>query len=482
MWMRVSGATRGWLGALALSGLSACATNPVTGRPQLALISESQEIQMGQQYAREVEQSIGLVDDQPLQAYVHRLGTTLAAKSERPNLPWTFKVVDDPTPNAFALPGGPIYITRGLLAIMDSEAELVTVLGHEIGHITARHSVSQLSKSQLAQVGLVLGQILVPQTQALGNLPGSLVGVLFLKYGRDAERQADDLGFKYSLNEGYDVREMADVFDALRRVGEKEGQTRLPTWMATHPGPEERIERVNARLAELTTPLTNAREGAAEFLARVDNLVYGENPRAGFFQGGTFLHPDLQFQIQFPAGWKTQNLPQAVVAVSPQQDAMIQLTLAGRGGAQAAAQQFLSQQGIQPMQTSRQSIQGLPAVTSYFQAQSQQGVIGGLVGFIEHSGQTYQILGYAPGQRFNQYDRTIQQTLGSFGRLTDPRALAAKPNRIDVVRISQAMTLTEFNRRFPSVIPLEELAIVNQLDDPGATLPSGTQVKRVVTS
>lgn len=461
---------------------AACATNPVTGRRELALVSEAQEIQMGQQGAQEVVASIGLVDDPELQAYVGRIGAALAAKSERPALPWSFRVVDDPTPNAFALPGGPIFVTRGLLALMDTEAELASVLGHEIGHVTARHSVSQMSRGQLAQIGLVLGQILVPQTQALGGLAETGVGLLFLKYGRDAERQADELGFNYALAERYDVREMADVFAALLRASPSEGQSKLPTWLATHPGEAERIEAVQQRIAGLQTPLTGTRIGATEFLNRLDNVVYGENPRNGYFRGNSFLHPDMQFQIDFPQGWQTQNLPQAVVAASPRQDAVLQLTLAGAGGAQASAQRFLSQQGIQQLRTTRETIQGLPAVVSFFQAQTQQGELRGLVGFIEHGGQTFQVLGYSPAAGFSANDPEFQRALGSFRRLTDPQALAAQPNRIDIVRVPQTMSLTEFNRRYPSVIPIEELAAINQVESASSTLPAGSMAKRVIRS
>ncbi|MBW3630919.1 MAG: M48 family metalloprotease [Gemmatimonadetes bacterium] len=472
---------RRWEVLVLSATLTACATNPVTGRRQLALVSESQEIQMGQQAAQEVRTSIGLVENPALQAYVQRIGAALAARSERPTLPWSFQVVDDATPNAFALPGGPIFVTRGLLALMDSEAELASVLGHEIGHVTARHSVSQISRAQLAQIGLVLGQVLVPQTQALGGVAESGVGLLFLKYGRDAERQADDLGFKYALTDGYDVREMADVFEALQRASaDKQEQGRLPGWLATHPGEPERIQAVAERVAALTTPVPT-RTGATEFLNSIDNLVYGENPRAGFFRGSTFYHPDLQFRIDFPQGWQTQNLPQAVVAGSPRQDGVMQLTLAN-GGAQAAAQQFLGQQGIQPLQTSRQNIQGLPAVVSYFQAQIQQGQIRGLAGFIEHAGRTYQVLSYAPAPSFGAYDQEFQRALGSFRRLTDPQILGMQPNRIDVVRLPQPMTLVEFNRRNPSVVPIEEIALLNQIENVGAQLPAGTLVKRVIGS
>jgi predicted Zn-dependent protease len=195
--------------AMAWSG---CATNPATGERLLSLISESQEIQMGKRAAQEVRQTLGLVDDRGLQAYARRVGSQLAAASERPDLPWEFHVVDDPTPNAFALPGGFIHITRGMLNLLTSEAELASILGHEIAHVTARHSVSQISKHQLTQLGLGLGGIFFPTVQELSPLIGTGLNLLFLKYSRDDERQADAIGFGYMVEEGYRPSEFADVF------------------------------------------------------------------------------------------------------------------------------------------------------------------------------------------------------------------------------------------------------------------------------
>ena len=201
--------------------LGACATNPVTGERQFALVSESQAIAMGQAAAAQVRQTIGLADDRALQNYVSRTGLALAGVSERPNLPWSFQVVDDPTPNAFALPGGFIYVTRGMLNLMDSQAELALVLGHEIGHVTARHSASAISRQQLAQLGR-------------GRL-------LFLKHGRDAERQADQLAVQYAGGRNYDVRATINVFESLGRTGD-EARGALPTWLSTHRAPAERID------------------------------------------------------------------------------------------------------------------------------------------------------------------------------------------------------------------------------------------------
>ncbi|HEV2149209.1 MAG TPA: M48 family metalloprotease [Longimicrobiaceae bacterium] len=457
-----------------------CAINPVTGQRQLALISESQEIQIGQQAAQEVAQSLGLVNDDALQAYVQRLGARLAAASERPGLPWTFRVVDDPTPNAFALPGGYIFITRGMMNLMDSEAELAAVLGHEIGHVTARHSVTQISRAQLAQLGLGVGSIFFPSAaQQLGGLASGGLQLLFLSYGRDAERQSDELAFKYALSQGYDVREMDDIFATLQRIGEAEGRSPLPSWQSSHPAPAERIQAVEARLATLTG---NERLtlGAAEYLGQIDGLAYGENPRNGFFRGGLFLHPDLRFQLRFPEGWRTQNLSQSVTAVSPRQDAVIQLSLAGATSAEDAARRFLAQQGVQGGQTFRDRINGVPAVVSAFQAQTQQGVIAGRAAFLEYGGKVYQILSYTPGAAFNAYDRTFQGVIGSFAPVTDPEVLNVIAPRVDIVRLDRAMSLTEFNRRFPSVIPLEELALINQVVDVNAALPVGKLLKRII--
>lgn len=471
---------RGALAALCAAALAGCATNPVTGERQLALISEAQEIQIGQQAAQEAAASIGLVEDRALQDYVQRIGARLAAASERPGLPWSFRVVDDPTPNAFALPGGFIFITRGLLNLMNSEAELAAVLGHEIGHVTARHSVTQISRAQLAQLGLGLGSIFFPSAaQQLGGLASGGLQLLFLSYGRDAERQSDELAFRYALREGYDVREMDDIFASLARVGEAEGRSPLPSWQSSHPAPAERIQAVQQRLGTLTGR-EQLRLGAAEFLGRIDGLAYGENPRNGFFQGGLFLHPDMRFQVRFPEGWRTQNLPQSVTAVSPRQDAVVQLSLAQTRSADDAARRFLSQQGLQAGQTFRDRVNGIPAVVSAFQAQTQQGVVAGRVAFLEYGGNVYQLLSYTGAGAFNAYDRTFQGVIGSFATVTDPAVLNVVPPRVDVVRLDRATSLAEFARRYPSVVPMAELALINQVADANAAIPAGTLLKRVV--
>jgi predicted Zn-dependent protease len=471
----------GLLGAALLAGpMAGCARNPVTGKNEISLVSESQEIQMGQQAAQQVEQSIGFVDDPELQAYVANIGKRMAAKSERPNLPWEFHVVNDAAVNAFALPGGFIYVTRGLLAHMNSEAELASVLGHEIGHVTARHSVQQISKAQLATLGLGIGSILSSDVAQYAGIASQGLQVLFLKYGRDAETQADDLGFRYALGLNYDVREMANVFQTLNRASQL-GATggRLPEWLSTHPDPENRVAKTEARLDTLQTSLARAVVGRDEFLRQVDGMTFGEDPRQGFFEGTLFYHPDMQFQLQFPVGWKTQNTPSAVVAISPKEDAIIQLGLAGSAPPREAASKFLSQEGIRAGDASTQSINGNQAATSYFQAQTQQGVIEGLVSFIAYGGRTFGLMGYTGQGNLRTYDDELKGTINSFDRLRNPAALTVKPAKVELVTVPREMTLAQFNQQYPSTTSMEELAIINELEGPESVIPRGRVVKRV---
>ncbi len=458
----------------------ACAVNPVTGKSELSLVSESQEIEMGRQNAQSVQQSIGYYDDAAVQAYVAGIGQKMAAASERPQLPWEFHVVNDAAINAFALPGGFIYVTRGLMTSITNEAELATVVGHEIGHVTNRHSVQQISRAQLAQLGLGVGSMLNSTVAQLSGVFGQGLSVLFLKYGRDAENEADLAGFRYALNQDYDVRQMINMFATVQAESQLSGAGRVPEWLSTHPDPGNRIQTTQARLDTLHKDLSNAIVRRDEYLQRINGMVYGEDPRQGFFRGALFLHPDLRFQLQFPDGWKTQNTADAVVAASPNQDAMIQLQLAGKTAPLDAARQFLSQQGVTAGQGTTQSINGLSAAASYFSAQTQQGQVEGLVTFVSYGGTTYGIIGYTAAGGLRSYDQAFRSTAGSFRQLTDPTALNVRPARIQLVKVDQPMTLAQFNQRYPSTARIEEVALINGVEGPDAALRPGQQYKRVV--
>jgi predicted Zn-dependent protease len=248
--------------------------------------------------------------------------------------------------------------------------------------------------------------------------------------------------------------------------------------MSSHPDPGSRVSATQAKVQALPSgTLTGLQAGRDAYLRRIDGLVYGENPRNGFFRGNTFYHPDLRFSISFPAGWAVRNMPQAVVGVSQNQDAGMELTLAQGGSSRAAASAFLNQQGIAAGQASQQQVNGVPVVATTFQAQTQQGVVQGLAAFFDHGGQVYQVIGYSPQQRYGAYDSAFRNALGSFAPVTDPAILNVKPNRMDIVQSPRAQTVAQFAQSVSSAVSADELALLNQLPSASATIPAGTLVK-----
>jgi predicted Zn-dependent protease len=468
----------GLTAAVAAVAAMACATNQATGKRQLMLMSEAQEIAMGKEADQQAIAAYGLYPDPKVQAYVDGVGKGLAAHSEKPSLPWSFKVVDDPAVNAFALPGGYIYVTRGIMTHLRSEAGLVAVLGHEIGHVTGRHSANQMSKQQLAMGGLIVGMAVEPRLQRFGGLAQQALGLLFMKFGRDDENEADQLGLRYMTREAYDPREMLEVFAVLDRATQAEGGGgRMPDWLSTHPSPENRLARIQGLIA--TTGASGTVVNRTEYINRLDGMVFGENPREGFFQGNAFYHPDLRFQLSFPQGFKTQNQKQVVAGVSAAQDAMIALTLAAGPSPEDAARQFFSQQGIQAGRSGRDTIGGLPAYTALFEVTTEQGVLQGEVSFISYDDKTYRILAYTSADRFRAYQNPFHAAIRSFSPLTDSRYLGVQPKRIDIVKLDRQMALPEFARAYPSTVEVGTLGLINGV---GANqlLPGGELAKRVV--
>ncbi len=458
--------------------LAGCATNPATGEKQFSLISEGQEIQMGLEADPSIVASMGLDPDSGRQRYVRELGLRLARVSERPNLPWTFRVIDDPVVNAFAVPGGHIYLTRGILAHLNSEAELAAVLGHEIGHVTARHSVTQMSRQQIAQLGLVVGTVLKPELQRYAGVASQGLGLLFLKYSRDDESQADELGLRYMRRGAYDARHMPDVFTLLDRVSTASGGDRIPDWLATHPNPVNRRGVVERRLAALPPESLGTIVNRDAYFRRIDGIVFGDNPRDGFFKGTEFYHPDLKLRFAFPAGWATQNQRQAVLAVSPQQDAVIQLSLASQETPESAARAFFSQQGVRGS-PARGSIHGLATAGGGFSAVTEDSsVLAGRAVFVAYEERVFQLLAFAPQARWSAYASVADHAIGSFDRLNDPPLLAVQPWRVQIVTLGQTLSLAEFVQRYPGPAPAAMTALVNNMDAAGR-FPSGALVKRI---
>jgi predicted Zn-dependent protease len=464
--------------AAALSA-AACAVNPATGSRELSFVSESQEIAMGKGATTEVASSMGLYGDSALQQWMQRFGASLAARSERPTLPWSFRVVDEPVVNAFALPGGFIYVTRGILAHINSEAELAGVVGHEIGHVTARHAAQRITKQQLATAGLVVGSIASSDIAQYANVAGSALGILFLKYSRDDERQADDLGLRYMRRAGFDARQMPAVFTMLERVNTTAAGGRVPQWLATHPDPGNRRERIAQEIATLPPESLGTRVNRDLYLHRIEGLVFGADPRDGYFKGSRFTHPALRFQIAFPEGWTTSNLRQSVLAVAPTKDALVEVKLAPEANADLATRTFLSQAGMSGGFPVRQTVHGLPAAAAAFALTTDAGSLLGTVVSIEHEKLVFRLVAYARPLAWAMHQAEAEGALASFAPLADSLALRTQPQRLTIMTLERRSTIAALARERPSPVAPATLALINQVET-DTPLDVGTQVKWVV--
>ena len=356
-----------------------CSRNPVTGKRQFLLMSESQELALGRESDPQVLGEFGIYPDSNIQRYINERGQAMAKISHRPNVPFQFKVVDSDVVNAFAVPGGYVYFTRGIMAHLNSEAQLMGVLGHEIGHITARHSAEQYTSQTFTQLGLVIGMIAFPKFQQFGDLANTGLQLLFLKFSRSHETQADELGVQYSSKLGYDAHEMASFFNTLGRLSAGEdGSQRIPTFMSSHPDPGDRFNKVNALATDFQLKNQGTYKAEREkFLRLIDGITYGEDPRQGYVQSNTFYHPELKFQFPVPTGWKYVNTPSQVQMASPDQKAMMLMTLSGEKTLDAAAQGVVKEYNLRVLDQRNVQINGMQAIVQIadqIPANQQQGV------------------------------------------------------------------------------------------------------------
>lgn len=461
--------------------LAACATNPVTGRSQLSLVSESQEIAMGRQQLAASQQDPGFYTNAAVQRYVSGIGLGMAKRSERPNLPWEFHVIDDPAVNAFAAPGGFVFVTRGILGYLNSESQLASVMGHEIGHVAAKHSVAMISQQQLAQAGLGVFAIVKPGLAegVAGQLAATAAQLYFLKYSRDDERMADELGFRYSVRAGYDPREMPKTFRTLERIAQTGSSSKLPSFLETHPDPGDRVAYTQA-WADTVRNAAKLKVNRDQYLSMIDGLLYGADPQQGYFEGGQFVHPTLHFRLNTPSGWQAVNGSTQLVMREPNGGAQISLKQASQNTPEAAAQAFLAQQGVQSQGVQRGMVGGLPATDGEFTAASSDGQqLHGEVLFVQLNGQVFQLMGLSLASNWGQYSGVISQSIHSFGPTAPGQQF--KPRRyIRLVTLPRATTVASLASENGGTASASDLAILNGVDV-NATLPAGMRVKTVTT-
>ncbi len=432
-----------------------CAQNPVTGNPNLVLVSESQEIAIGRREDASVRKQYGAYDNPGLQQYVSEIGQRLAQSSHRPGLEYQFLVVDSPDVNAFALPGGYIYVTRGILAYLNSEAELAAVLGHELGHVTARHSVQQLSAATAANIGANILQIFVPQARGVlgANTINLLGGALLSGYGREHELEADRLGAEYLARTGYDPQAMVKVVGVLKNqelfdaeVAKAEGrQPRAYHGLfASHPDNDTRLQQVVGEAARFKQAAARVNQEA--FLRRTDQMIFGDSPKQGILRNNNFYHEELGLAMSFPPGWRVRNSAENVVATVPGGEAIIDLRTGGpaKGSPADVLRRALKLSATDEVTPT--AIRGLEAAIVNTR-------IGGRptrAACVFHRDTAFLIATQARTQAgFDQYQAEIQASLMSIHALTEEERALARPLRLRVVTAQVGQTFAELARRSP---------------------------------
>jgi len=453
--------------------IPSCAVNPVTGKKQLMLMTESQEVALGAQYDPSVVSTFGVYDSPELLSFITEKGNEIGKISHRPNLEFHYKILDSPVVNAFAVPGGYVYITRGILAQFNNEAELVGVLGHEMGHVTARHSASQQSKQQMGQLLLMGGMIASEKFREFGEYAMQGMELLFLKFSRDNETEADRLGVEYSSKIGYDANEMANFFNVLNKMQMSSDHAGVPTFMSTHPDPGDRYNAVRkkAKVWQDSLKMTNYAVNQDQYLRMIDGLVFGEDPRQGYVEANMFYHPDMKFKYPVPAGWQVQNSPIQVQMAPKDGNALMIFTMAPQKTLEEAGQKTLADLKLTVLDSKRTTVNGFPAIAAMSQQVTQnqqtgaQQIIKVMSYLIEYNQSILVFHGVADEAGFNNYARIFETTMSNFDRLTESSKLNVKPKRIKVVQVPATAALSQtFKSLKVSENQMKELALLNNLE------------------
>ncbi len=493
--MRISSTLKFTVALSAVILFTGCAVNPVTGNRNFTLMSEAGEMSKGRQAAAEIQKKYASYDLPALQHYVNEVGQKLAKKSHRPQLEYHFTVVDSPQVNAFALPGGYIYVTRGILAYLNSEAELAAVLGHEIGHVTARHSVQQYSAATAANAAATIGglvaSIFVPQmggqlAQGLQSLLGLTGSALLSGYGRSHELEADRLGAEYLARSGYDPQAMIKVIGVLKNqelfdieAAKQEGREprRYHGIFATHPDNDTRLQEVVGEANQYIEPSATD-DRRAEFLRQTEGMIFGDAVNQGIVRGNTFRHKEMGFMLSFPPDWRIRNKPEEIVATSPDGDALMVLSLFDtppRGSpADLARERFRLES---PDQILSMTNNGLPVAVVTSTTQNGEPFKAGV---IYHNDKAYLLAGRGDSPAaFDRYQTAISRAIESFRALSDAERESIKPLEIKTITVRKGLSYAELSRNSPLGVNAENyLRLLNGQYPDGEPIP-GQMIKIV---
>ena len=471
------------LSLLLMPLLGACSTNPATGQQQFtALMSPQQEVQVGASEHQKIIKQFGLYQNASLNAYVNEVGKRVTTDTERPDVNYTFYVLDSPIVNAFALPGGYIYLSRGLVSLANSEAEMAAVLAHEAGHITGRHSAERYSRGVVTSLGAgVLSAVLGSQgaSQALG------VGAnLYLSsYSRGQENEADSLGLRYMTRGGYDALAMQKFLSSLERQSNIDaqlagrGKSAGFNYFSTHPATADRVAQTRAQAASYPK---GGKINRDRHLKEISGITYGDSAKQGFVRGQKFYHPQLGFFFEVPKGFNIINQPSQVVATSKSGAAIIFDMAANTQGfsPEAYIQNWIKNKPLQGME--RITVNGMPAAT------------GGFTGAINGQAVLIRVVAIKWGDRFARFQVAIPQNANgeliegikrstySFRNMTAQEKNTIRPYRIKTFAAKAGDSVASIARRSPfTQLQEERFRVLNGLQ-PGEQLQAGKIYKRVV--
>lgn len=433
-----------------------CTVNPATGEQQFTgLMSPQQEKTLGAEQHQEIIKQYGGVYNHPgLQAYVNEIGQRLAKNTERPDVTYRFTLLDSPVVNAFALPGGYVYVTRGILAIANDEDELASVLAHEIGHVTARHQAARYSQGVLTAlgasvVGAVIGSGGVSQALNMGS------NLYMSSYSRDQESQADELGIRYLSRGGYDPKAMSrflnqlDRADKLERAEAGKSGDAAASFLSSHPVTAERVARTS-REATAYPAQPSAASAHVRYVSKLRGMTYGDSANQGFVRNQVFYHPELDFAFSIPDGYDVLNQPSQVIAK-------------GRDGALLAMDMDQSRVGGDPMtylvsqwlggrparsEPERMDVNGYSAATI-----SAEGTFNNrpstlrLVAISRGRGDMVRFQFVIPNGASAQTVEELKRTTYSFRAMTPADRRAAQPLKVAIVEAESGDTIESLSSR-----------------------------------
>ena len=462
--------------------VSSCVTleeNPISGNKRAFAYSWQKEIEIGRDADKGIIAEYGIYDDAELAKYVEQLGQELldvshikreSATQEVRETEFTFRVLDSPVVNAFALPGGYVYVTRGLLGHLENEAQLAVVLGHEIGHVAGRHASQRALNQQLGQIGVLAATI---GGQSLGfDGAGILQGssqaaqLLFLSYSRGDERESDRVGVEYSALIGYQASEGGKFFTSLKRISEKSGFN-IPSHLSSHPDPGEREKNIPRMAAEWEQQgYEQTKKNKDEYYNYIADIMYGDNPRNGYVENGTFFHPDLKFQFRVPSTFGVVNQPSQVVLFNEEQTAVTLFSIDSENNSpETSVNAFLAQEGVTEIDKEAIKANGYDGYQGRATIQNNDQNLSILLTAVAYEGNIYRFLSYAPTDQFSSFRDTFNTIPTSFKEVEDPKVLNIKPVRLRLTTVEKASVFSDL---LPENLPLGieplDVAILNQVE------------------